>query len=101
MDIIILPLLDVLLSLISLYKWVVIISVISSWLIAFGIINTYSKFVATALDVLYKITEPVLRPIRKILPSFAGLDLSPIVLIFVLHLFQTMILRVILRFGVM
>ena len=61
--------------------WVIIIQVILSWLVAFNVINTSSNFVRTVLDVLDRLTAPLYRPIRKILPDFGGIDFSPIVLI--------------------
>jgi YggT family protein len=61
--------------------WVIIAQVIISWLVAFNVINTSSNFVRTVLDVLDRLTAPLYRPIRKILPDFGGIDFSPIVLI--------------------
>ena len=61
--------------------WVIIAQVIISWLVAFNVINTQSNFVRTVLDVLERLTAPLYRPIRKILPDFGGIDFSPIVLI--------------------
>jgi YggT family protein len=70
------------------YLWVIIISVVMSWLIAFGIINTYNRTVAMIGDVLYRLTEPVLRPIRRLLPNLGGLDISPIIVILIIWLIQ-------------
>jgi YggT family protein len=55
-----------------------------SWLTAFGVINTYNRSVAMVLDVLYRLTEPVYRPIRQFLPSLGGLDLSPLVVLIII-----------------
>ncbi len=66
---------------ISLYIWVVIISAIFSWLIAFDVVNRRNRAVYTVADSLYRLTEPALRPIRKVLPDLGGLDISPVVLI--------------------
>jgi YggT family protein len=71
------------------YIWVIIISAVLSWLVAFNIINTSNRFVQMAGDFLYRITEPVLRPIRKVLPVMGGLDLAPLVLIFVILFLQS------------
>lgn len=71
-------------TIIDLYMWVLIASAILSWLVAFNVINTRNRFVYAVGDFLYRITEPLLRPIRRILPSFGGIDLSPIVLILLL-----------------
>jgi YggT family protein len=73
-----------LLSIINLYWWVVIAQAVMSWLIAFGIINTYNKFVAQVGEVLYRLTEPALRPIRNLLPNLGGIDISPIILLLLL-----------------
>ena len=66
---------------ISLYIWVVIISAIFSWLIAFDVVNRRNRAVYTVADSLYRLTEPALRPIRKVLPDLGGLDISPVILI--------------------
>jgi YggT family protein len=68
-------------SLISLYLWCLFIFVILSWLINFGIVNTQNRFIYLLMDFLYKITEPALRPIRRFVPSFGGIDISPIILV--------------------
>ena len=61
--------------------WVLIIQIILSWLVAFKVIDTSNNFVRTMLDGLERLTEPLYRPIRKIMPDFGGIDFSPIVLI--------------------
>ena len=71
-------------SIISIFIWLLIANAILSWLVAFNVVNTRNQFVAAAGNFLYRITEPPLRPIRKIIPSFGGLDISPIVLILLL-----------------
>jgi YggT family protein len=68
----------------NLYMWVLIASAILSWLVAFNVINTRNRVVYAIGDFLYRITEPVLRPIRRFLPNFGGVDLSPVVLILLL-----------------
>ena len=68
-------------SLISLYLWCLFIFVILSWLINFGIVNTQNRFIYLLMDFLYKITEPALRPIRRFVPNFGGIDISPIILV--------------------
>jgi YggT family protein len=80
MDIILIPLLTVISYALDLYWWVVIAMIVYSWLTAFGVINTYNSTVRTIGDVLARLTEPVLRPIRQFLPNFGAVDLSPIVL---------------------
>lgn len=75
----------------DLYVWVLIISAVLSWLIAFNVINTHNRFVYTVSDMLYRLTEPVLRPIRNVLPNLGGLDLSPIVLILAIMFAQRLL----------
>ncbi len=82
------PLFRIAAHVIDLYIWVVIISALLSWLIAFNVVNTSNRFVYTVADFLYRITEPALRSIRRILPNFGGIDLSPIVLILALIFLQ-------------
>ncbi len=69
---------------ITLYIWVVIISAIMSWLIAFDVVNRRNRAVYTITDTLYRLTDPVLRPIRNALPDLGGLDISPVILILAL-----------------
>lgn len=71
-------------TVIDIYIWILIASAILSWLIAFGVVNTYNRFVAMVGDALYRLTEPALRPIRSFLPNLGGIDLSPLVLILLL-----------------
>ena len=71
-------------TVIQIYIYILIASAILSWLIAFNVVNTRNQFVAIVTDTLWKLTEPVLRPIRRILPNLGGLDLSPVVLILLL-----------------
>jgi len=75
------PVLWVILTVIDLYTWIVIIGVILSWLVAFNVINTTNRFVYMVGDFTHRATEPALKPIRNILPSLGGIDVSPIVLI--------------------
>ncbi len=65
----------------GLFVWILIFAVIMSWLISFNVVNTTNRVVHMLSDVLYRITEPALRPIRRFLPSLGGLDISPIVLL--------------------
>ena len=74
-------LIDILQMLLWVLSWVVIAQVIISWLFAFNVINPSSGFMRTLVDALDKITEPLYRPIRKVLPDFGGIDFSPLVLL--------------------
>ena len=82
------PVLRVVIAILDIYWYLVIVQAVVSWLIAFNIINTYSRPVAMLLDFLYRITEPLLRPIRQFVPSFGGLDVSPVVLLLVIWLVE-------------
>jgi YggT family protein len=82
------PVIRVVIELLNLYWWVIIISAVASWLIAFGVINTYNRNVAMAIDVLYRLTEPALRPIRQFLPNLGGIDISPIILLLIIWFAQ-------------
>ena len=75
----------------ELFIWLLIIQAIMSWLINFGIINTQSNFVNMIGNFLYKITEPLLNPIRKLLPEFSGVDISPVILIMLLIFFRNLL----------
>ncbi len=80
----------------QLYEYVLVAMIIFSWLQAFGVINTRNPAVATIGDVLYRLTEPVLAPIRRIMPNLGGLDLSPIVVflaIFVVRQYLMILVR--------
>ena len=76
---------------VSLYIPILFLSVIASWLINFNVINTSNRVVYMVVDVLYKMTEPALRPIRRLLPNMGGLDLSPVVLILLLWFIRDLI----------
>ena len=72
-------------TLITIYIWLLIAQAVLSWLVAFGIVNTRHRFVALTGEFLWRITDPLLRPIRRILPDLGGIDVSPIVLILLLY----------------
>ena len=82
------PIIYVLIQVISLYMYLLVASAILSWLIAFNVVNTRNQFVAGIAEFLYRITELVLSPIRRRLPNFGGLDISPIIVFFLLMLIQ-------------
>lgn len=84
-------LLDVILLALDIYWWVIIASAIFSWLYAFGVINPRNQAVGTIGKMLYQLTEPVLRPIRRIIPPFGGLDITPIILLLLIFLIQRVI----------
>lgn len=92
MDIILVPLLTVIYYALEIYWWIVLAMVIFSWLLAFGVVNTYNNAVRTIGDVLNRLTEPVLRPIRRYMPDVGPVDLSPIAL-WLLIMFLQMVVR--------
>ena len=84
-------LLDVLLLALNIYTWIIILSAIFSWLYAFGVVNPSNQVVATIGRMLYQLTEPALRPIRRFVPNFGGLDISPIILLLLIFLIERII----------
>ena len=85
---------EVINALLDLYWWVIIITAVASWLIAFGVLNTYNRTVARILDVLYRLTEPALRPIRQLLPNFGGIDVSPVILLLIIWFIRMELVQV-------
>ena len=83
--------LDIILILLQLYWWVLLIMIIMSWLISFNVINTRNAFVAAVWRVINQLTEPVLNPIRRFMPNFSGLDLSPLVAFLLIFFIQSFI----------
>ncbi len=85
------PLLWLFDTLIQLYIWILIAAAILSWLIAFNVVNTRNNFVASVANFFYHVTEPVLRPIRQMLPNLGGIDISPVILIIGLLFLQQLV----------
>lgn len=83
--------LDVILLALQLYVWLLIVSAILSWLIAFNVVNVRNEVVRTIWNFLYQVTEPVLRPIRNVMPNLGGIDISPIILVLIIILIQRVI----------
>jgi YggT family protein len=81
----------------SLYVYILIAAAILSWLIAFNVVNPRNQFVAMLGEFLYRITEPVLRPIRNMLPNMGGIDISPVIVILLIVFIQSVLLPVLLR----
>ena len=78
--------------LITLYTYIVIANVIMSWLMAFGVMNAHNPMVRSIWQAINAVTEPLLRPIRNLLPNMGGVDISPIVLLLACYFVQTVIL---------
>ena len=85
--------LDVVLLALQIYVWILIASAVLSWLVAFNVVNTRNRVVYIVGDFLYRVTEPALRPIRRVLPNLGGLDISPVLLILLLLFLQNLLLR--------
>ena len=86
---------QVIFVLITALWWIIIIQAIMSWLIAFNVINTYNDFIRTVWTALDRMTQPLYRPIRRILPDFGALDLSPLVVLLAI----TIINRIVADYG--
>ncbi|MDZ5646613.1 YggT family protein [Nitrospirillum sp. BR 11828] len=91
MDPLIRTILELLLVVLNLAWWVLMVSAILSWLVMFGVINTRNRFVATLMDVTYRLTEPLLRPIRNVVPNLGGVDISFIVLMLIIWALERLI----------
>lgn len=78
-------------TVLNLYTWIVFIYVIMGWLVQFNVINTRNQIVAMIGNTLHRLVEPVLRPIRRIMPELGGIDISPVVLIIVLYFIRNLI----------
>ncbi len=78
-------------AVLQIYTWIVIVYVIMTWLVQFNVMNMRNQFVAMIGNVLHRLTEPVLRPIRKIMPDLGGLDISPVVLLLLLFFLRNLI----------
>lgn len=85
------PLLRILSIAIELYIWAVILSAVMTWLVHFGVVNPRNQFVGMVGEFLWRLTEPALRPFRRIVPNLGGIDISPILLILVLMFLQMVI----------
>lgn len=97
MDVVLLPLIQVIQVALNLFMWALIISAILSWLVAFNVVNTSNQFVYTVGNILHRITEPALRPLRAIIPNMGGLDLSPMALILIIFFLQNLLGRIAMR----
>ena len=82
---------DLIHAVFSIYIYVLIASALFSWLVAFNVVNTSNRFVFTLLRFLHRITEPALRPIRRIIPNLGGMDISPVILILILYFARDLI----------
>ena len=81
-------------SIITIYLWIIIINALLSWLVAFNILNTQNRFVFSVLDATYKMTDPVLNRIRRFIPMFGSIDISPVILILFLMFLRNIIFEI-------
>jgi YggT family protein len=88
-----LAVIEVILVALQLYFWIVIASAVFSWLYAFNVVNPRNQFVGTIGRLLYQVTEPALRPIRRIVPTLGAVDISPVVLLLIIYLIQRVLVR--------
>lgn len=83
--------LNVVMVVLQMYVWLLILAAVLSWLLAFNVVNPRNQAVSMVGEFLFRITEPVLRPIRNLLPSMGGIDISPVILILIIFLIQNVI----------
>ena len=81
-------------SIITIYLWIIIINAILSWLVAFNILNTQNRFVFSILDTTYTLTDPALNKIRRFIPMFGSIDISPVILILLLMFLRNIIFEI-------
>ena len=81
-------------NIITIYLWIIIINAILSWLVAFNVLNTQNRFVFSVLDATYKLTDPALNKIRRFIPTFGSIDISPVILILLLIFLRNLIFEV-------
>ena len=81
-------------SIITIYLWIIIINAILSWLVAFNILNTQKRFVFSVLDATYKMTDPALNRIRRFIPTFGSIDISPVILILLLMFLRNVVFEI-------
>ena len=83
---------QILYILLNVVWWIIVVQAILSWLIAFNVINTSNDFVRSVWQALDKMTEPLYRPIRRVMPDFGALDLSPMVVLLILYILMQVVL---------
>ena len=86
-------LLGLIIQIINLYKLVLLIYIIATWLISFNIINTSNRFIYSAMEILYRLSEPSLRLVRKYVPTFGNVDISPIIVYLLLWFIQSLLIE--------
>lgn len=84
-------LIETALFILDLYRWVVIGAIVMSWLVNYGVVNRYNHVAMTIGNILERLTEPLLRPIRRVIPFIGGLDLSPLVLLIAIFFLERLL----------
>ncbi|AZO10742.1 MULTISPECIES: YggT family protein [unclassified Mesorhizobium] len=84
----------------DIYWWIIIASAIFSWLYAFNVVNSRNQFVGTVGNMLYRLTEPALRPIRRYMPDLGGIDISPIILLLLIFFIRQFLLTTVISWVV-
>ena len=93
------PFLWLILTVINIYFWIILAMVIMSWLVAFGIVNRSNQYVRQIGYALDRLTEPLLKPIRRFLPDLGGIDISPIILLIAMQFAGMLITRLFINLG--
>ncbi|HEY1629906.1 MAG TPA: YggT family protein [Rhizomicrobium sp.] len=92
------PIFDLLILLLDTYWWIVVVAVIVSWLVAFGILNVHNPNARMILRVLYAVTEPVFRWIRRIIPDLGGIDISPMIVLIAIWFLERVVVWLAIRY---
>jgi YggT family protein len=90
---------QLLLLILDIYFWIIIASVIISWLVAFEVVNVKNQQARNLMDLLHRATEPVYRPIRKYVPPIGGIDITPIIVIIGISILQQMVFSLFMTRG--
>ena len=99
MHVILGPILEIVDTILGLYMWVIILSVVMSWLYAFNVVNASNRFVYAVGYFTHRLTEPALAPIRRFLPNFGAIDLSPVVLLLAVFFLRRVIQNLLFELG--
>ena len=93
------PFVNLIVTLLDIYTWIVLAAVVMSWLIAFGVINIHNQFARSIVRFLDAVTEPVFRQVRRVVPSIGGLDISPLIVLIGVVFLQNFVQWAALRLG--
>lgn len=88
------PLIQVVVIALDLYIWAIIISAILSWLVHFGVVNPSNQFIRMIGEFLWRITEPAMRPLRRLIPNLGGIDVTPVIVILLIFFIQRVLMNV-------